>query len=652
MISSYRVSPGLVRAVSRSICLALAGWPLRAATPLVEASAGAPATYLKSFSLEELLALDVTSVSRRPEQLATAASAVSVLTGDDIRRSGATTLADALRFSTGLQVARIDGRTWGVASRGFNGNAANKLLVMLDGRSLYTPLFSGVFWDVQDTEFADIDRIEVVRGPGATMWGSNAVNGVISIQTKPAHETRGTLVTVGGGDEERQFASLRHGLQLAPGIDARVYFKEYHRDDLKLPSGADANDDARMRQGGFRVDGEKPGGANAWTLQGDMYHGFLGATGSPDTRVAGGNVLARAEHRFSPDRSLHMQAYYDRVERFAPGQFREWRDTFDADLQFDTLVGARQQIVAGVAARRSLDRTSARGTVRFSPANRAIAVFSGFVQDEIRLADDRLEVTLGAKLEDNDSTGTEFQPSFRAAFHPTDRQTVWASVARAVRTPARFDDDLRFVLPAGGAFIRGDSGFRSETLNAYELGYRAHLWRGWALDVSLFANDYDDLRSQERSTEPDVLFVLGNQLNARTRGGEISIAVELTKSWRVRALYARLHERFSLDPGSTDITGGALEGNDPQSHWTLVSSWDLPHRWGLDLLFRHVGALPSPHVPAYSELDARLGWQPAPAWELSLVGQNLLHEQHTEFGSGPAARQLERSVHAKATWRF
>ncbi len=611
----------------------------------------ASTTQLKRLSLEELLALDVTAVSRRPEAISSAASAISVITGDDVRRSGATSLADALRFSTGLAVARIDGRTFGVASRGFNNNAGNKLLVLLDGRSLYTPLFSGVFWDVQDTELADLDRIEIVRGPGATMWGANAVNGVISLQTKNARDSQGTLLSFGAGNEERQFASLRHGLKLSKGVYGRVYAKQYARDDLVTPAGIDTNDDAKMAQGGFRVDGEPAGSASAWTLQGDWYHGFLSSRQA--TRVAGGNVLGRWRTALTPLHALQSQFYYDRVERFVPGQFKEVRNTFDFDSQLNATVGAHQNFVFGLVARTSQDRTGTTGTVRFAPPRRRMSVFSGLIQDEISFADERGGLTVGAKFEHNTSTGFELQPNVRAAWHPQPGQTLWASVARALRTPSRFDDDLRFVAPTT-TLIRGDSGFLAEELMAYELGYRFQPHRGWAIDVSVFANRYERLRSQERANEPGVTFVLRNRLNATTDGSELSVVGQLTPRWRVRTTYAHLHKRLSLDAGSTDITRGAQEGNDPRHLATLVSSWDLSPQWEFDALVRHTSSLPQPRVPGYSQLDLRLGWRPSPQWEVALVGQNLLDAHHREFGPpvGNTARELERSFYAKVTWRL
>jgi iron complex outermembrane receptor protein len=631
------------------ITLLTAGLHAVAAVPPQIASA----TYLKRLSVEELMMMDITSVSRRPEAFAATASAISVITGDDIRRSGATTIADALRWSTGLSVARIDGRTWGIASRGFNNNASNKLLVLMDGRSLYTPLFSGAFWDAQDTELADIDRIEVVRGPGATMWGANAVNGVINIQTKNARDTQGGLVTIGGGDEEHAFASMRQGFTLGKNVFARVYAKSYDRDDLVFPDGRDTSDDAEMIQGGFRIDVAPDSSTDSVTIQGDIYQGFLGGSNKLETRIAGGNLLAHWNHTFSPGQSISTQVYYDRVERSVPLQFSERRDTVDFETHYNAALGERHQFLAGVTARRSADRTGTTGTVRFSPADRAMTVISGLLQDEVSFWDRRLGVTVGSKFEHNSSSGGEFQPSIRAAFHPTPHQTLWAAASRALRTPTRFDDDLRFGASPSVSFVRGDPSFLPEKLTAYELGYRFSPLAQVAIDASVFLNQYDDLRSQERDTRPGALFVLRNKLNAETSGGEISVTVQATPAWRIRGTYAHLRKELSLDPDSTDPTRGVSEGNDPRHIATLVSSMDLPGHWEFDTMFRYVSKLPNPHVPAYNAVDLRLGWRPTPEWDFSIVGQNLFDSQHREFGaSSPAAREVERSFYARITWRY
>lgn len=461
------------------------------------------------------------------------------------------------------------------------------------------------------------------------------------------------MITAGGGDEERQFASIRHGFRLTEGIHARAYAKQFRRDDMVFPNGLDSNDDWKMTQGGFRVDGEAPGSPAAWTVQGDYYHGFLGAVNRVPSRVAGGNVIGRWRQTFSAEQALLTQVYYDRVERFVPGQFRETRDSFDFETHYNAAVGTRQHFVVGLVARSSADRTGVDGTARFAPPNRRMNVVSGLVQDEINFADNRLGVTLGAKFENNSSTGFEFQPSVRAAWRPNPNHTIWAAVSRALRTPARLDDDLRLFTPTSIS-VRGDRGFRSEELIAYEMGYRLHPRLGWAFDLNLFVNRYDHLRSQERANEPGVLFVLRNKLNADTSGAEVSIVGQLATHWRLRAQYGYLHKRLTLDAGSTDPTRGMQEGNDPRHTGTLVSSWDLPRRWELDALVRYTSPLPNGPVPGYTEADLRLGWQPVPAWEFSLVGQNLLHRMHREFGpaAGPTSRALERSFYGKVVWRF
>lgn len=632
------------------------GWlqPARAAIPPESEppQALAPVSYLKQLSLEQLLAVEVTTVSRRPQPYATAASAISVLTADEIRRSGATTLADALRYSTGLDVARSDGRTWAISSRGFNLIAADKLLVMLDGRSLYTPLFSGVLWDVQDTELADLERIEVVRGPGATLWGADAVNGVINIQTKSARDTLGSLVTVGGGTEEREFVSARQGFRLGDKIYARVYAKQFKRDDLTLSNGTDARDDWNMTQGGFRLDAY-PTETERVTAQGDLYHGFLGGLNQLFSRVAGGNVLGRWSQRTAEGTSLQAQVYYDRIERFVPLQFSEKRDTFDFDSQVTTPIGTQQLLTFGAAARSSSDHTGTTGTIQFSPVDRTMTVVSGLVQDEIALMDRRLGITLGAKFEHNNASGFEFQPSIRTTWHLSETDIVWAAISRAVRSPTRFDDDLRFRAVPSLIVVSGNPAFRSEKLVAYEAGYRLQPRAGWSVDLSLFYNRYDDLRSQERSSQPGTLFVLANELNAETSGGELSVTWQCATAWRLRGTYANLHKRLYFDPGSTDPTGGTQEGNDPRHTLTFTSMLDLPHGWELDALARYVGALPNPAVPGYTELDLHLGWQPTANWEFALVGQNLLHAHHREFGAAlPSAHELERGGYAKVTCRF
>jgi iron complex outermembrane recepter protein len=350
---------------------------------------------------------------------------------------------------------------------------------------------------------------------------------------------------------------------------------------------------------------------------------------------------------------MQAQVYYDRVERFVPLQFSEKRDTFDFDSQVTTAIGTQQQLTFGVAARSSRDQTGTAGTIQFSPVNRTMSVASGLVQDEIALFDQRLGVTLGAKFENNNASGFEFQPSIRTTWHLSGTDIIWGAISRAVRSPTRFDDDLRFRAVPSLVVISGNPNFRSEKLVAYEAGYRLQPHAGWSVDLSVFYNRYDDLRSQELSTQPGTLFVLANKLNGETSGGELSVTWQCAQPWRLRTTYTSLQKRLYFDPGSTDPTGGSQEGNDPRHLLTLTSMLDLPHGWEFDAMARYVSALPNPAVPGYTELDLHLGWQPTPNWELAAVAQNLLHAHHREFGAGtPTAHELERGGYAKVTWRY
>ena len=612
-----------------------------------------PVAELKRMSLEELLALEVTTASRRPERYSTTASALTVLTAEDIRRSGATTLADLLREPTGLQVARVNGTTWAIGARGFNLSLSNKLLVLLDGRSLYTPLYAGVFWDAQDTLLEDLDRVEVVRGPGATLWGGNAVNGVINIQTKNARDTQGTLVALSAGTADTHAESVRQGVQLSRHVFARAYAKNVYRDDLVRGDGSDAGDDWKMHQAGFRLDAEPQGDGPQYTAQGDFYHGFLGTAGSPDTRIAGWNLLGRAVVPLSGDASWRTQAYVDHVERSIPTSFSERRNTVDLDSQFNTVWGTtrRHHFVAGMNLRFSSDNTGDQRRIVFDPGRRTIRVLSGFIQDEAAFLDDRLGVSLGAKFEHHSSVGLEFQPSVRAAWHPDELQTLWGAVSRAVRTPTRLEDDVRLLSASGATAFAGNTDFDSEHVTAFEIGYRVHPQPMWAIDLSTFYNLYDRVRSIERPAGGPQTF--GNALNFHTYGAELSVMVELRRNWRLRAMYTALHEDWDLDPGSTDAVGGRFEGNDPSQTLTVVSQLDLGAAWELDATGRYVASLPSPYVPAYTAFDLRLAWTPNPKLELSLVGRNLFDPRHPEFGPvNPTTTEVPRSFQAKITCRF
>jgi|SRR5882724_70273 len=611
---------------------------------------------LKRLSLEELMQIDVTSVSKRSERLSTAAAAITVITADDIRRSGATSLPEVLRLATGLQVAQADGSTWAITARGFNLTTSNKLLVLIDGRSIYTPLFSGVFWDAQDTFLADVDRIEVIRGPGATLWGANAVNGVINILTKSARQTAGGLAVAGGGKAERATGGVRYGGGSAEEAGAagpayRVYGNYDYRDPLVFTQGKSARDPLRHGQGGFRLDWDRSA-ADALTLQGDLYQGLAGEAHLPDTDLDGGNLVGRFTRQLAAGGDLRLQLYFDNTHRRIPGTFEEHRNTYDLDLQHHFLPTARQEVVWGIGYRVTEDQVGNSAALAFLPDHRTQSLLNVFAQDEITLLPDRVRLTLGSKFEHNDYTGFDFQPSLRLAYTPSPRQTLWGAVSRAVRTPTRIDTDVRFYLGGSFLLLSGNPQFQSEAVVAYELGWRLAPRPDLTLDVATYYNHYDHLRSQEL-TRGRLPIVFDNKLKAETAGAEVSVNYQMTSWWRWYAGFTYLHKSFGFEPGSTDATEGLAEGNDPRRQLTLRTSLDLPARTELDAWLRHVDSLPSPLVPAYTELDLRLGWQATRTVDLSLVGRNLLHAHHPEFGSpGPTRQEIPRSLYGRVAWRF
>lgn len=649
-------------------------------------------TDLTELSLEELLEIEVNIVAKKLEKRSESPAAVSVVTQDDIRRSGATSIPEALRLVPGLQVARVDASEWAVSARGFNGVFANKLLVLQDGRSIYTPLFSGVFWDVQGTMIEDIDRIEVIRGPGATLWGANAVNGVINILTKSAKETQGTLITSGGGTAERAFGGIRYGGQIGESAFFRVYGTYAEHDDSALPDGHDADDSWRMGRGGFRVDWDVSD-QNLLTFQGDAYGGLVhqvfgtydpanppsySSTVKDDFTVGGGNVQGRWSHTFAPDSELRLQVYYDRTERDS-AIFREDCDTFDVDMQHRFPLGERHDVIWGAGYRVTSDEVGNSPTISLIPDRRRTQLFSAFVQDEITLVPDRLRLMLGTKLEHNDFTGFEVQPSGRLIWMPCGNQALWASVSRAVRTPSRAEDDVKFnqVVPPGGLFpgsplgvatTYGNRDRESEDLLAYEIGYRVQPHETLSLELAAFYNDYDHLRSVEFGPSPTQppsapppppgVFVplhVANGLYGETYGVEAAATWEITPWWRLQPAYTFLQMQLHTRSGSTDTTSEQDEGKSPHHQLSLRSSLDLPHDVSLDCILRYVDNLPAIQVSSYVTLDIRLGWRPTKNLELAIVGQNLLDNQHPEFSPSfinTQRTEVRRGVYGKITLRF
>jgi iron complex outermembrane receptor protein len=605
---------------------------------------------LKKYTLEELLNQEVTSASKRPEPLTKVATAIEVIDSEEIRRSGATTIPDILRLATGLHVAQADGHTWAVSARGFNTTVANKMQVLIDGRNLYSPLFSGVFWDVQHYLLDDIDRIEVIRGPGAALWGANAFNGVINIITKSARDTQGGLLMGGGGTEENGFGGFRYGSKFSENTFYRVYATYFNRDGLKYPSGADAHDGMMQGQTGFRTDSYLQG-ANVITVQGDYYNGLDSTDKQDDTHVTGGNLLGRWSHTFSETSDLQAQLYYDRTYRNIPQQFREDLGTYDLDFQHRFDVGERNHLMYGFEYRLYEDDIDNPNPtlLAFVPPERNMQLVSGFLQDEINIVPDYFGVTVGSKFEHNDFTGFEFQPSIRAAYFPAEGQTLWAGVSRAVRTPTRIDED--FVVPSFGLTNEPPGLFRSEEVIAYELGYRLQLWKRVSFDLTGFYNDYDNLRS----VEPMGGFLVErNELEGDGYGFEISSTFQATDSWRLRGGYRYLETRLHGSAASKDPLAAANEANDPHNIVTLTSMLNLPWKLEFDQIVRYVDNVPPPFAVAeYLALDLRLAWSPRPNLELAVVGRNLLDNQHPEIGAPTALRkEVERSVYGKVTWRF
>ena len=610
-----------------------------------EQDAYVPPDELKKLSVEELMDLSVTSVSRRPERLSETASAIQVITGDAIRRSGATNLAEALRLAPNLQVAQLNSYGWIIGTRGFNALFANKLLVMIDGRVVYTPLFAGVSWDVQNVLLEDIDRIEVVSGPGGTLWGANAVNGVINIITRSAEDTRGIYASVAAGSFLEDWGAVRIGGRIGRDLSVRVYAQHFDRDNTVLPDGVDDDDAWRLTQSGVRMDW-RPSDADVVTLQGDLYvgkqHTLPGASA-----MNGQNAMATWTRTFSIDSDLTLQLYVDHTwRRDVPSTFTDELTTYDLDFQHRFPLGGRHGIVWGAGARlMDSDLTNATDFVGFVPAGRRMKLFSGFVQDEIALVRDRLRLVVGTKLEHNDFSGFEVQPSTRLAWTPDARHTLWGAVSRAVRSPSRIDVDYHLPvtpLPPDQPSVAGGPNFDSEKVVAYELGYRVQPGARLSLSLAAFYNRYDDLYSVEPLPGTQT-YQVQNGSEGRTLGAEAIGTYEPAGWWRLRGGYTFVHKDLGSKPGHSFDT--SLLGNDPQHQFLLRSMIDLPAGLQFDLQGRYVDKRPAPHVPRYVTVDARLAWM-FRDWEVSVVGQNLWEEQHVEYGS-----QLPRSIYARLTWR-
>jgi iron complex outermembrane receptor protein len=600
---------------------------------------------LKELSIEDLMKIEVTSVSKAAEPLSDAAAAVYVITRDDILRSGARSIPDMLRLAPNLQVAQITSSSYAITARGFNGPTASKLLVLIDGRSVYTPYHSGVAWDVQDVLPEDIERIEVISGPGATLWGANAVNGVINITTRKSGDTQGASLDAGAGNLE-QAGSAQYGGKLGDTLHYRAYVESFHYShDVTgtqagvTAEGANARDDWRKTQGGFRMDWTPPG--DLVTLQGDFYQGSEDEVRPPHQDVLGQNVVARWNHSLSDGSALQVQAYYDHAQFSLHGVAIDDLHTYDLDLQHSFSWGTRQSLVWGGGYRIQHDNLlsvlSPLGGLIFIPQDRRLTLANAFVQDTVSLTPS-LKLTVGMKIEHEPYTGVEPLPSARLSWKISDNNLFWAAVSRAVRAPSRIDRDVfefvgRIVALAGG-------NFQPEKLTAYELGYRVQPTSRTSISLSTFYNVYDDLRSAEYSPGPAFPITFANRMAGDTYGAEIWGNYEVTAWWRLNAGANWLHKNLRYEPGSSRLGGLAIAGNDPSYQASLRSTMLFARQGLFELDLRQVGALPNPANRAYAELDARLAWTVSPSVELSVKGSDLIHPHHLEFGTGPAPLQL------------
>jgi iron complex outermembrane receptor protein len=627
LIRRPRRLAGVVLALGVAGALAAPAW----------ADEGPSVSDLGQLSLEELGEIQVSSVSKHDESLAEAPAAVYVITAEDIRRSGATSLPEALRLAPNLDVARLNTSAYTITARGFNSpESANKLLVLIDGRSVYTPLASTVFWESVGVLLSDIDRIEVVSGPGGTLWGANAVNGVINIITRKANETQGFHAEGGVGDTDR-LAAVRYGGQVG-GVFLRVY-GQVRRSDFGGQGFGSGEAPYTALQGGFRMD--RAAGADGYTLQGDVYRN---TTELIDQRFSGGDLLGRWR-RDLDNGSFELQAYYDGFRRdYLVGS--EALDTFDVQGQHDFQLGERHRIVWGGEYRIWRSRFDSFVALGFADPTATLNLGNLFAQDEIALRPD-LKLTLGMKLEDNSYSGLDWLPTARLAWRPDERVLLWSSVSRAVRTPSRIDREL-----SGGGFLGASPDFKSEVVTAYEAGFRGQPLPGLSLSVSGFYNVYDDLRTTELINNVAFPAFLGNDLGGHTYGMEAWAKYAVAPWWRLSAGLATLHKDLAVKPGVIDFSNMQEAGQDPHYHASLRSEMNLSDRLELDAQLRSVGHVEPSNVPAYVEADVRIGWRLNDEMRISLSGFNLLHSSHLEVidpATSPVTR-IPRSVFLSLTW--
>jgi len=638
-----------------------------------------PAADLSQASLEDLMNMEVTSVSKKEQKLSKTGAAIFVITQEDIRRSGATNIPDLLRLAPGVDVARVDANRWAISIRGFSDQHADKVLVLIDGRSVYSPSFSGVFWDMVDVPLEDIDRIEIIRGPGGTVWGANAVNGVINIITMSAKATHGGLISAGTGSEDHADSLVQYGGQIGQNGDYRVFGRNFNTGNAVFPSGQQAADGWQGGHAGFRSDWNLSQ-QDTLTVQGDYLRTdesqtittlFSNALPLPRTfndpiNVTAGNILARWDHTLANGSQMSLQVYDD-YSRHVDNGFLDAQNTVDVDFQHHLALGSRNDIVWGLGARVIASDYGQGYGFTIVPNHRLDRLFSGFLQDELKLTN-MLSLTIGSKFEHNDFTGFKFEPSVQLVWTPTAKQTLWVSASRAIREPSPIDvglQDSAAAIPIGPTFgivrVLGNPNMKAEELRDFEVGYRALVNKRVSLDATGFASLYPNLQTFSAQTPyfsaqqgvpylvlPEI-FVNGGR--AHTYGAEFFANWNVTGHWRLSPGYSYFH--MHLEGNASDIN--PQPGVSPNHQFQVRSLLDLPHHFEWDNTIGYVSKLAVGNVPQYARLDSRLGWRIGEFVELSLVGQNLLTPRHAEFSATiyPAeATLVERSVFAKVAWRF
>ncbi|MCD6067605.1 MAG: TonB-dependent receptor [Bacteroidetes bacterium] len=624
---------------------------------------------LKKLSLEDLMNIEVTSVSKRPEKLNEVSSAIQVITGEDIKRSGVKTLPEALKLVANIQIGQVNSTQWAISSRGFNNVLANKLLVLVDGRTVYTPMYAGVFWDVQNVMLEDVDRIEVISGPGGTLWGANAVNGVINIITKNSADTQGLFVEAAYGNTMPGMGSLRYGGKINDKISYRAYATGFHMgstftmdttgssignvDSNKYVS---AKDEWGLGQGGVRFDWDASE-KDKVMFQANGYYGDMHLNPKGDTavlNVSGENALVRWNRSFLEGKGdFQLQVYFDHTWRDYGNDFTEDVKTYDVDWQNRYQMGSRHTLTYGLGYRLMDHRMQSTPNFGFFPLNKTLNLYNAFAQYEIMPVKDKLRFTVGSKIEHNTYTGFQYQPNVRLTWMITKQQTVWAAASRAVRNPARIDRDFGIYANIFGnprfPLFAGTDTFRSETVMAYEAGWRFNVSKKLSVSVSGFYNVYDHLRSVQPGPAATFGFplLIENGVKGESYGTEVAFNSQLTEWLSLRGGYTFFWKHLWVKQGHQDANNATVESNDPGHQALLQATFDLPFHFQFCTVARYVDSLTTPQLKPYCGLDARLAWKFKKILELSVTGQSLLYDHNTEFIADSPIRRMQRGVYGK-----